>query len=160
MEQEAGKQRLPGLIRKSQAGEGMQQEHEEFLLFLLRLGGGFGEAEQPGGAGEPVVIIAEGPEGFDEPDGGDGHASSGFDNHIIPQGKELRGVEIVGLRLAAVADDGIDPAAGRAEEGDHAVVVPIVDAAQDDGGVFGLNHDFSFLIQAVRSWRKLYAMLS
>ena len=42
MEQEAGKQRLPGLIRKSQAGEGMQQEHEEFLLLLLRLGGGFG----------------------------------------------------------------------------------------------------------------------
>ena len=118
----------------------MQEEHEKLPLLLLRFGSGFRQAQKPCGAGQAVVVRAERIKGFNQPDGGDGHVTPAFDDHIVPQGKKLRGVQVVGLRLAAVPDDSVDPAAGGAQEGYHAVIVPVIDPAQDDGGVFGLNH--------------------
>ena len=46
----------------------------------------------------------------------------------------------MGFGLAAVPDHRVDPAAGRAEQSDHAVVVPVVYPAEDDGGILGLDH--------------------
>ena len=63
-----------------------------------------------------------------------------FVQHIIPQRKEFTGVQVVGFRLAAVPDDGIDPAPGRGQQGDHPVIIPVIDVPQHDGSVFCLNH--------------------
>ena len=49
----------------------------------------------------------------------------------------------MGPGLAAVADDRVNAPPGRRQEGDHPVIIPIVDVPKYDGCVFCLNHGLS-----------------
>jgi hypothetical protein len=48
--------------------------------------------------------------------------------------------EMASVSLAAVEDDSVNPSPGGAQEGDDPVIVPVVDPAQDNSGIFSLVH--------------------
>ena len=66
MEQESGDQGLPGLVGEGQAGQGVQQQHEQLLGRHARLNAAFRHAQQVGTHGETVEVLAQGVEGFDQ----------------------------------------------------------------------------------------------
>ena len=140
MQKKAAQQRFPWLVRKGEAGKGVEKKHKKFLSFLFRFHNSFHKIQQVDATDQTVIILSQRIEGFDQVHGGDGSPSGDFIDHVISQGKKFSGIQIVGLGLSTVSDDCVNPSAGRREQCDHPIVVPIIDMAEYDSGVFGLNH--------------------
>ena len=153
VKQEPGQQRFPFLVGKGQPGQGVKQQHKKLLLFLLGLRHGFRQVQQPDAAGQPVVVVPQGVEGFNQFDGGYRDVPAVFVQHVIPQREQLAGVQVVGFGLAAVPDDGVNPTPGRGKKGDHPVVVPVVHMPQHNGGIFCLNHGILSVPGLFAGWR-------